>query len=176
MKPRCLVVVTLLMVLSLDLFAQVYPTRQQDHAVSWWHRSFGSLSWEDMIEIVQSPRDVCWQVRRHVLYREENSGPWFSSGRTVWELGHGDCKDFSSCVADICMTKGYICWITSVYPVGFHDSGHCIVIGIWHGRMWMSSNGAYYEVTSLDDVLKKLSDIRGWKGRPLEFVPLNLWY
>ncbi len=156
-----------------ELPAQSQLTNQPPPLVSWWHRSFDVLSWRETLAVVKSPRAICWQVRRHVTYHEENGDQW-SRGQTIWNRGYGDCDDFATCVEELCEAKGFTCWIALVFPVESHSNGHCVVMGIWNGQMWMASNGKYYEVSSLAEALKKLEGIRGFEGHRLEFVPFSL--
>jgi hypothetical protein len=168
-----MIVIALVGVLVGDGCAQDHAAAGHQPLMSWYHSAFRPLSWEEVHQAAESPRAICWQVRRHLVYREEMGEQWFS-GRTVWERGYGDCDDFASCVADLCEDKGYPCWITAVFPVGSRDHGHCVTMGLWRGKLWISSNGAYDEVASLDDALKRLAVILGRRGQKLEFVPLSL--
>jgi hypothetical protein len=152
------------------ILAQSLPPEAAGPRISWWHRTFSSLTWEEAVSVSDSPRDICWQVRRHVSYRDEAGDQWFG-GRTIWNRGYGDCEDFAACVADLCEARELICWTTIVQPIGGHSTGHCVVMGLWKGQMWMASNGAYYEVSSLDDALTKLRGVRGWQRKQLEFLP-----
>ncbi len=155
------------------LLAQSNTLSSQSSSVSWWKQVFCTLSWDETILSAESPRTLCWQVKRHVSYRAEAGDQWFS-GRTIWNRGYGDCKAFASCVEDLCEAKGYICWTAGVYPVGSRSAGHNVVMGLWNGRMWMASNGDYYDVVSLDDALNKVSNtIQELQGGKLEFVPLS---
>jgi len=158
---------------STEVFAESLVVKEPSALKSWWRRSFRSLTWDETIATVTSPRSVCWQVRRHVTYRAEAGDQWFD-GKTVWDRGYGDCEDFASCIADICDARGFTCWIAAVRTVGTHTHGHCLVMGLWRGQMWLASNGSYYEVSSLEDALKRVAVLLGQSRESFEFVPLSL--
>ncbi|MEI6169140.1 MAG: hypothetical protein WCS52_18315 [bacterium] len=141
-------------------------------SVGWFARTFGNLSWESAVIATTSPSDISWQVRRHVTYRATPVLTW-EDGRETWDRGYGDCKAFAYCVADLCEAKGIVCWVSVVRPIGEHY-GHAVTMGVWEGKIWMSSNGLYGEFKSLDETLKALSTIKGFNHKSLEFIPLSL--
>jgi transglutaminase-like putative cysteine protease len=97
----------------------------------------------------------------------------WEDGRETWDRGYGDCKAFAWCVADLCEAKGIECWVSVVRPIGEHN-GHAVTMGVWEGKLWMSSNGIYGVYESLDEALKALSTIKGFNRKTLEFIPLSL--
>jgi hypothetical protein len=141
-------------------------------SVGWFGRTFGNLSWDSAVAATTSPASISWQVRRHVTYQLTESEP-FENGRETWDRGYGDCKAFAVCVADLCEVKDIVCWVSVVRPVG-ERRGHAVTMGVWQGKLWMSSNGIYGEFKSLDEALKALTNVKGFSGKSLEFIPLSL--
>ena len=138
----------------------------------WFHRTFGTLSWNEVIESADSPKDVCAWVKRHVKESDEPDDKW-RSGADVWERGHGNCKNFAAAVADLCRDKGFDATILVVGPRD-DSMAHAIVVGQWNGKMWMSDNGRFEIVDSMDDVKHKISKDLGWRNRDL-FVQKYVW-
>jgi hypothetical protein len=141
-------------------------------SVGWFVSTFCNLSWESAVRATTSPADISWQVRRHVTYQLTESEP-FENGRETWDRGYGDCKAFAFCVAELCEAKDIVCWVSVVRPTG-ELSGHAVTMGVWQGKLWMSSNGIYGEFKSLNEALKSLANVKGFSGKSLEFIPLSL--
>jgi hypothetical protein len=141
-------------------------------SVGWFGRTFGNLSWDSAVAATTSPASISWQVRRHVTY-ETIGGESFNNGRETWERRFGDCKAFAFCVADLCEAKDIVCWISVVRPKG-ELHGHAVTMGVWQGKLWMSSNGIYGEFKSLEAALQSLASVKGFSGKSLEFIPLSL--
>lgn len=142
------------------------------NSVGWFTRTFGNLSWESAVAGTTSPKSISWQVRRHVTYQITKAES-FENGRETWDRGYGDCKAFAFCVAELCEAKDIVCWVSVVRPVG-ELRGHAVTMGVWQGKLWMSSNGIYGEFKSLDEALKALTNVKGFSGKSLEFIPLSL--
>jgi hypothetical protein len=141
-------------------------------SVGWFDRTFGNLSWDSAVSATTSPASISWQVRRHVTYQLTETES-FENGRETWARGYGDCKAFAFCVAELCEAKDIVCWVSVVRPVG-ELRGHAVTMGVWQGKLWMSSNGIYGEFKSPDEVLKALTNVKGFSGKSLEFIPLSL--
>jgi hypothetical protein len=141
------------------------------NATGWFTRTFGSLSWESAIAVTKSPADISWQVRRHVRYSGGMVLDW-EDGRETWDRGYGDCKAFAWCVADLCEAKNIVCWVSLVRPIGEHN-GHAVTMGVWEGKLWMSSNGVYGVYESLDHALLALTNLEGFKKKSLEFISFS---
>lgn len=141
-------------------------------SIGWFARTFTHLSWESAVAATTSPASISWQVRRHVMYRITRNES-FENGRETWERGSGDCKAFAYCVADLCETKDIPCWVAFVRPIG-ERPGHAVTMGLWQGKLWMSSNGIYGEFKSLEAALQSLACVKGFRGKSLEFIPLSL--
>jgi hypothetical protein len=167
-----LIAIALLAPMGTSYAGTIDSGRAGASSVGWFARTFGNLSWDSAVAATTSPASISWQVRRHVTYAttEEEA---FNNGRETWERGSGDCKAFAFCVADLCEAKDIVCWIAGVRPIG-ERRGHVVTMGVWQGKMWMSSNGIYGEFKSLEDALKSLASVKGFSGKSLEFIPLSL--
>jgi hypothetical protein len=140
-------------------------------SVGWFVSTFGNLSWESAVRATTSPADISWQVRRHVTYRTTPVLTW-EDGRETWDRGYGDCKAFAWCVADLCEAKNIVCWVSVVRPIGEHN-GHAVTMGVWEGKLWMSSNGIYGVYESPEHALLALANLKGFEGKSLEYISFS---
>ncbi len=175
MKKHLSIIVALhavsLLCLTSDGFAQQPEAPKTSQSASWFHRTFSTLSWADTITSATSPRDLCWQVRRHVSYCKKPEFQWYD-GWLTWSRGTGDCKAMAFCVKELCDEKGFVSWIYVIPPQGRH-LGHAITMGLWQGKLWMSSNGQYYAVKSEQDALRQCGYLLGREQDTLEFLHLS---
>jgi hypothetical protein len=167
-----MIVVVGLATLETSIARNIDSVGTRTTSVGWFDRTFGNLSWESAIAGTTSPKSISWQVRRHVTYQIPQAES-FKNGQTTWERGYGDCKAFAYCVAALCEAKGIACWVSVVRPIG-EPLGHAVTMGVWQGKLWMSSNGIYGEFKSMDEALQALANVNGFKGKPLEFIPFSL--
>ena len=66
------------------------------NGVSWFRGTFGKLTWGEMVEVSDSPREICRRVKVHIDYRED--GKYILKGEMeTWDDGYGDCDDFANC-------------------------------------------------------------------------------
>lgn len=109
-----------------------------------------------------NPKDICRQIKAHVQYAPDTKpeDEWRPAGATL-KLGRGDCEDFAGCVVAVCRAKGML---TRVYVLTskVNERSHAVTIGEQNGGMWMSSNGIYQAVLSLDDAKDKVCREMGW--------------
>jgi predicted transglutaminase-like cysteine proteinase len=133
---------------------------------SWFHRVFHKPTWSEVLEQCESPRDVCNVVSRFVGYRTEEIDRWASADET-WQRGRGDCEDFAICIEALCRELGFSATVNLYFPSGLRGDGHAVAVGIWNGRMWMSSNGSYREVGSIDEVKETVAQMYGCSGDEL---------
>ena len=128
---------------------------------SWFRRMFHKPTWSELLEKCQSPRDVCSLVNRFVGYRTEEVDRWAPATET-WTNGRGDCEDFAVLIETLCNQLGFGQSTVNLYFLsGLRDEGHAVVVGTWEGKMWMSSNGSYEEVQSIDEVKKTVARMYG---------------
>ncbi len=110
------------------------------------------------------PSLVCREVHARVAYRKDRrqEDEW-RSGEETLASGWGDCEDFAAAVRDRCREQGMP---SAIYVVRAADlrRSHAVTIGVWGGRMWMSSNGDYREVSSLDHARNLVAADYGWQG------------
>jgi hypothetical protein len=131
----------------------------------WFKRALGTLSWDEVASVVESPRDICWRIRSHVRVKAEIGDNW-ASGRETWESGHGDCEDFAACVKELCTKKGFQAEAYVFHAVKGTKNrfvGHVVVIGKWEGKMWFSSNGSWETANSFDEITRKVASSMSWK-------------
>jgi predicted transglutaminase-like cysteine proteinase len=110
-----------------------------------------------------SPDTICSSVKRRVRYQRDimPEDSW-KTAESTWEDRSGDCEDFAVLVKDMCARKNMPATVYRFYPP--QGSGHAVTIGRWQGRMWMSSNGSYVEVYSIDDAKHRVADKHGWNA------------
>lgn len=133
----------------------------------WIRRTFGTLTWEEAQTVYKTPQDISAAVRQHVAYREDMGDEW-ASGKETWDRGFGDCEDFAACVADLCKAAGIVATIQVFSPKGSFE-GHAVAMGSWNGRLWISSNGWYETVKSMDDAKAVIAKEQGsgWRHREI---------
>ena len=129
-----------------------------------------TVSWDSAIATCpEHPEDIARTVPDHVKYTEDSGrdDEWKPASRT-WEQGAGDCEDFSVCVRDLCRSKGMSAHVYVFHSKATRGSNaanggsHAVAIGERNGTLWMSSNGDYEEVQSMDDARNKLARSFGW--------------
>ena len=131
--------------------------------VSWFRRTFCSLTWSETAAVARSPKEICRRIRARVKYKKELGDKW-TSGKETWKRGYGDCEDFAACVSDLCRQIGLQTRIYMFYNKR-SSKGHVVTIGEWRGRMWMSSNGCWATIGSVKDARDKIAASMGWPVR-----------
>ena len=127
---------------------------------SWFHRMFHKPTWAEVLEQCETPRDVCNVVNRFIGYRTEEMDRWASAEET-WQRGRGDCEDFAVFIETLCHRLGFSVTVNLYFPSGMRGEGHAVAVGTWNGQMWMSSNGSYREVESVDEVKETVAQMYG---------------
>ena len=115
-------------------------------------------SWTEVVERCESPKAICDLVGSCVSYRTEDVDYWRSAEET-WQRGRGDCKDFAVCIENLCHQRGFNATIHVYFPSDRPEEGHAVVVGNWKDQMWMSSNGSFEVVRSIDDVKESVSHL-----------------
>ena len=161
MKNRCIVKSVILSVaiigsLHMNLFAAQLDSGVQQ--VSWWKRTFGTLSWEDVQSVARSPKAITDSVHCHVKYRAESIDVW-DSGQTTWQRGFGDCEDIAACIVDLCQKKGIDAWIQVFLPSGSLQ-GHAVAMGRTDGKIWIAGRTF--------SVVENIEDAKGNVGREMK--------
>jgi len=139
---------------------------------SWLQKNFSKPNWDDAARECATPRDVCRLVLKHVWYTEEPRDLW-SGPQDTWMKGRGDCEDFAVCIQTLCKQLGFDATVQLFYPPKPGAEGHAMVIGNWNGKIWMSSNGAYNEIRSIDDAKKCASRLLWCDAKKMWSVPLK---
>lgn len=148
---------------TMNLGVKTRPETKPHWFKNWCQR----LTWEEIVKVVQSPNDICYRVRGYVKYRRDRMDEWATGEETV-KRGYGDCEDFAAAVRDLCAAKGFD---ANIYVFSGNGTGaHAATVGTWKGRMWMSSNGSWEAVDSLDDAGSMIARHMGWKSDETTWV------
>ena len=125
-------------------------------------RGLSNVSWDNASRMCSSPRDICKVVKDRVKYsRDMQKEDEWRGGEDTWNKGKGDCDDYAVAVRDLCEREGFKAVIYVVYSKTAR-AAHAVTIGERNGTMWLSSNGLYEEVQSLDDAKETLARDLGW--------------
>lgn len=163
-------------------FALVAPASAQTVALatpesaltkpSWAKRTFGRMEWaEAAAQPFSTPREICRLVEKNVRYKTESVDVW-SAAEETWADGRGDCEDFAIAIQELCRLNGMETKIHLYFPAG-GGPGHAVLVGTWGDKMWLSSNGAYEEVKSEQDVRKRVARVLSVKEDKLWVMKLN---
>jgi predicted transglutaminase-like cysteine proteinase len=113
--------------------------------------------------------NICSSVKSRVRYtRDTEPHHKWQSGKATFERRAGDCEDFAACVKELCDEKGirsdiYVFAATSL------GKGHAVTIGSSDGGLWMSSNGSYTRIESLEDAKNRIATSLGWTGHDVTY-------
>jgi hypothetical protein len=140
----------------------------------WFKQNFGSLSWDEVGSVVESPKDISFRVKTHVRYKKDESCAG-ATGKDTWTRGYGDCKDFAACVSDLCKQKGFDVSIYVFHKTTGKDrfQGHAVAVGTWNNQTWMSSNGQWYSAKSFTETKKMVTEGLGWKAEETIVTPIR---
>lgn len=124
----------------------------------WFKRCFSKPTWEQAVAECKTPREACRMIQRHITFVDESDDQWSSSSQT-WERGGGDCEDMAICIQTLCRELGFATTLDLYYSTKPVTAGHAVLVGKWNGKLWVSSNGSYEEVSSMDEVARLVSTI-----------------
>ncbi|MEI6808550.1 MAG: hypothetical protein WCN95_07490 [bacterium] len=120
-------------------------------------------SWNEVVVMTRpAPADVCRQIKDRVAYASDvRAEDEWRSGQDTYARGSGDCEDIAASVKDLCAEKGIK---TEMYIIESKADrkSHVVVIGIDGADMWMSSNGSFQRIASLNDARERISREFGW--------------
>ena len=133
----------------------------------WYKRFFCKPTWDQMEFEGDTPENICALVGKHIGYTGEEVDTWTPAEQT-WGKGTGDCEDFALCILKVCQDKGFDASIHLFYSLKDFGQGHAVVIGEQNGKLWVSSNGDYEVVDSLDGVKECVASV-------LDCGPSDLW-
>lgn len=148
--------------LSTANIKSLHSARFLDLQQSVERRNGASQSWEDVAGRDVSPRAIAEVVKERIQYAPDvvKEDEW-RSGRETWARRQGDCEDIAAAVKDLSEANGYKAEIYVVQSKTAR-SAHAVTIGKTGETMWMSSNGSYEVVKSLDDAKEKIARALGW--------------
>ena len=153
----------LLLALTSGLQAAEPPTTP---AVGWFRRTFLTLSWDEIATVVRTPKDISRRVRTQVTYVKDRLDRKQAAERT-WTSARGDCEDFAELVVALARKRGLEAWIHVFYREGRRD-GHAVAMGVYKGKLWMSSNGWYQTVKDMKDAQREIAREMGWDRRAVQ--------
>ena len=153
---------------SNDFMRAAFPSRQS--GTEWSMPSRGAFervrgsteTWEDAAYRANAPEGICEAVRSRVQYEHHvNRQDARRDVAQTWLLGFGDCEDFALLIKAMCDNRGFKATIY-VFACKQAHQAHAVVVGEQYGSMWMSSNGSFENVLSLEDVRTKVIQEFGW--------------
>lgn len=154
---------TLMVVTIMALSTMIADAKEEK--VGWFRRTFCALTWNEIQTVVKTPREICSAVRHHVRCKEDLGDEW-ATGKETWERKTGDCEDYAACVVDLCKAAGIEANIQIFYPKGSWEA-HAVAVGSLNGQLWISSNGWYETVKSVDDAKRIIAREVGWRHREI---------
>lgn len=124
-------------------------------------------TWESVTYGILDPRTICSAVKRRIMYvRDRKPDDEWKSARKTWSDRRGDCEDFAVLVKRLCEQRNMQAEVYHFYPP--KGSGHAVTIGKWRGRLWMSSNGSFTKVLSINDARRQVAHSQGWAAQSVQ--------
>ena len=119
--------------------------------------------WGTVSHAAQQPSDICSAVKQRVKYAHDNvpADEW-KAAKETWDTGRGDCEDFAVVVKRLCERQDIKADVYRFYPP--KGQGHAVTIGEHQGLLWMSSNGSYVEVHSIEAAKWIVANKHGWQA------------
>lgn len=139
--------------------------------ISWFKKVFKHLTWQEMVTVSTTPKEICKKVNDHVFYAKDDI-EYTKDAQQTWNEEKGDCEDFAYCILKACEQKGFKAEIRIFYEKN-NIIAHAVVIGEWQEKMWMSSNGSYEIIKSIEDASKKISREMRWNEKIVENIEWN---
>lgn len=161
----------ILMMIVLSVNVQTFASDTGKQEISWFKKTFLSLSWSEVIEVVRSPQEVARRVHTQVDYKADDVD-LMKSGADTWNDKTGDCEDFAECIVEICKAKDFEAWIEVMFEEG-NGNAHSVAMGRWEGRLWISSNGSYQTVDSKEEAKRIVARDLGWNKKQTHSVALD---
>ena len=131
----------------------------------WFRRTFCDLTWDEIQTVAKMPKSICAAVRHHVRYAEDLGDNW-ATGKETWNKKQGDCEDFAACVVDLCKAAGIEATTHIFFPKGSLEA-HAVAVGSWRDHLWISSNGWYATVDSMDEAKTLIAKELGWRHKEI---------
>lgn len=137
----------------------------------WYKRFFCKPTWEQVVVEGDTPENICALVGKHIGYASEEVDRWTPAEQT-WSKGSGDCEDFALCVLKVCEDRGYNASIHLFYSLKDLE-GHAVVIGEQDGQLWVSSNGDFEIIESIDGAKECVASVLDCESSDLWSVNLD---
>ena len=161
MKATNKVIITVIVMILTAVASNTSADAQNKGGINWWKKTFGTLTWDEVIQASETREDVVGYVSGTVAYKSDAIDQW-AGGKETWERGYGDCEDIAATVTDICKAKGWDAWI-EVFTFKKSLSGHAIAMGMKEGKYWFYC-GSYQEAGSMDEVRRMVARRLKWDG------------
>lgn len=161
--------VALLVCATASVADQAAPVKVKSN---WFNCLFECTSWEKAVSTVDSPERAAKLVRQNVRFEQRYLGKW-SDGETTWNRRTGDCKAFATTVIQLCKDAGLGANATILVFSANAFEGHAVAAGTWNGRLWISSNGWFSYVVSMDHASELVAEEMGWNARATRVIPLD---
>lgn len=159
--------------MAMIILLAVAPVRAEvQKSPGFLRRTFYKLTWDEIQAVEQTPKEISQAVRRQVRYREDVGEEW-AAGSVTWKRAAGDCEDMAQCVIELCQARGYDASMYILYPEGSLEA-HAVAIGMQNEKpKWMSSNGWYEEIDSIEEAKRIVRHEMGWKRKSIVCRPLS---
>lgn len=139
-------------------------------------RLFGSLSYDEVLELSDSPKDLARHGMSRVVYKAEPSGApdeWLT-GRETWDRRGGDCEDLAALMVSFCHSKGFHAeqrfYINERLKVG-----HSVAVGEFGGRWWLCDNTRFWWIKGEQEVVKSVARSCRWRVANVKRSALHEW-
>ena len=130
-------------------------------------------NWQAAKQAARSPKQIAALVSRRIKFtRDQLPEHEWQTGQESWQRGYGDCEDFAVCVRELAQKAGFRSDIY-VFSSKTRNEHHAVTIGTQGGRMWMSSNGSYVPIRSLEDAAFKLESDMSWQGDLISYKQVS---
>ena len=124
-------------------------------------RLFGTLSWNETIQVVETPRDAVHAVAQHVKYTPDLIDK-LTPPEATWKKGKGDCEDIAHAIVTLCQKKDFDAWVEVFYsPESF--TAHAVAMGRIDGQLWIS-NGRLVKVKNMAEANRVVARTMRWKA------------
>ncbi len=164
---KCIIAIIAVFIVSNCIFAENSTVSK----LNWFQRTFKTLTWNEVSQYVDTPREICSAVRHHVKYRPDNGDSW-ASGEEAWNRAFGDCEDIAAAISELCAKKNIETETFMLYPEN-ETEGHVVIVGKWKGKLWFSSNGWFEYAKSGADVKRKIAREMRWKKKNIIAMDWN---
>jgi len=153
----------IIIIITIFIINYTFANDQTTLKLSPFIRIFKTLTWDQIIQKVHTPIEICSAVKHHVKYHKDVIDEW-ASGEETWNKKYGDCEDIAVTISELCTIKNIQTEIFIIYPENDLE-GHAIVVGRWKSKLWFSSNGWFKYASSGAEIKRKIAHEMRWKQK-----------